>query len=142
MSVSTIRTITRREVNDTVTDWRMLAPMFILAFVLPGADRRGKLRDPLHRRRYYRAVLVPFVMLLVGFIPGVVLADHRAGNVCGRARAQQPRGAAGYADLRQRAVLRQASLGAAAAAHVGLHCDGSILWRAEHSATPICLPAA
>ncbi|HNP85735.1 MAG TPA: stage II sporulation protein M [Kouleothrix sp.] len=70
MSVSAIRTITRREVGDTLTDWRILAPMFILAFILPlllvsaanfairfiGDDATVSL-------------MVPFVMLLVGFIP-------------------------------------------------------------------------
>ena len=35
MSISPIRTITQREISDTLTDWRILVPMFILSFVLP-----------------------------------------------------------------------------------------------------------
>jgi uncharacterized membrane protein SpoIIM required for sporulation len=70
MSVSTIRTITRREITDTVTDWRILAPMFILAFILPlvlvsAAD--FAIRFIADNNTV--PLLVPFVMLLVGFIP-------------------------------------------------------------------------
>lgn len=35
MSAGAVRTIVRREVNDTLTDWRILVPIFILTFVLP-----------------------------------------------------------------------------------------------------------
>src|SRR5689334_12418268 len=70
MIISPIRTITRREVTDTLTDWRILVPMFILSFVLPeiliaGANFAVRfVGDPNTISR-----LVPFVMLLVGFIP-------------------------------------------------------------------------
>jgi len=70
MSMSAVRTITRREVGDTLTDWRILVPMFILSFVLPEiliAAANFAVRfvgDPNTIAR-----LVPFVMLLVGFIP-------------------------------------------------------------------------
>jgi uncharacterized membrane protein SpoIIM required for sporulation/ABC-type transport system involved in multi-copper enzyme maturation permease subunit len=70
MSISAIRTITRREVNDTLTDWRILAPMFILAFLLPlilvsAANLAIRFIDDPNTV----PLLVPFVMLLVGFIP-------------------------------------------------------------------------
>src|SRR5690349_6694997 len=70
MSISPIRTITQREVSDTLTDWRILVPIFILSFVLPeiliaGANFAVRfVGDPNTISR-----LVPFVMLLVGFIP-------------------------------------------------------------------------
>ena len=70
MSAGAVRTIVRREVNDTLTDWRILVPIFILTFVLPQlliaassvaidfvGDRGSVIR------------LIPFAMLLVGFIP-------------------------------------------------------------------------
>ncbi|MBK9715531.1 MAG: stage II sporulation protein M [Kouleothrix sp.] len=70
MSVSAIRTITRREIGDTLTDWRILAPMFILAFLLPlilvsAAGFAIRFIDDVNTV----PLLVPFVMLLVGFIP-------------------------------------------------------------------------
>src|SRR5690349_20014456 len=70
MSISPIRTITQREVSDTLTDWRILVPIFILSFVLPeiliaGANFAVRfVGDPNTIIR-----LVPFAMLLVGFIP-------------------------------------------------------------------------
>jgi ABC-type transport system involved in multi-copper enzyme maturation permease subunit len=70
MSMSPIRTITRREVSDTLTDWRILAPMFILSFVLPElliAAANFAVRFVGDQNTISR--LVPFVMLLVGFIP-------------------------------------------------------------------------
>ncbi|MFO7170059.1 MAG: stage II sporulation protein M [Chloroflexota bacterium] len=70
MSFSAIRTITRREVSETLTDWRILLPIFILVFILPQlliaaadvtiefvGDEGSIIR------------LIPFAMLLVGFIP-------------------------------------------------------------------------
>src|SRR5215212_96845 len=70
MSASPIRTITQREVSDTLTDWRILIPMFILSFVLPGV----LISAANFAVRFVGDVntisrLVPFVMLLVGFIP-------------------------------------------------------------------------
>ena len=53
---SPIRTITQREVSDTLTDWRILVPMFILSFVLPevlisGANFAVRfVGEPLHVR--------------------------------------------------------------------------------------------
>ncbi|HEU5101272.1 MAG TPA: stage II sporulation protein M [Roseiflexaceae bacterium] len=70
MSISPIRTITRREVSDTLTDWRILVPMFILSFVLPEiliAAANFAVRFVGDANTISR--LVPFVMLLVGFIP-------------------------------------------------------------------------
>jgi uncharacterized membrane protein SpoIIM required for sporulation/ABC-type transport system involved in multi-copper enzyme maturation permease subunit len=70
MSMGVIRTIARREVNDTLTDWRILTPIFILVFVLPtmlisAANYAIRfIGDP-----GTVTLLVPFVMLLVGFIP-------------------------------------------------------------------------
>jgi uncharacterized membrane protein SpoIIM required for sporulation len=70
MSASPIRTITQREVSDTLTDWRILIPMFILSFVLPevlisGANFAVRFVGDVNTI----SRLVPFVMLLVGFIP-------------------------------------------------------------------------
>jgi uncharacterized membrane protein SpoIIM required for sporulation/ABC-type transport system involved in multi-copper enzyme maturation permease subunit len=69
MSLSAVRSVARREVTETLTDWRILAPIFILSILLPqlviGATTfalRFVDRDSIVR-------LVPFVMLLVGFIP-------------------------------------------------------------------------
>jgi uncharacterized membrane protein SpoIIM required for sporulation len=70
MSISPIRTITQREITDTLTDWRILIPMFILSFVLPEVLISGAnfaVRFVGDSNTISR--LVPFVMLLVGFIP-------------------------------------------------------------------------
>jgi uncharacterized membrane protein SpoIIM required for sporulation len=70
MSISPIRTITQREISDTLTDWRILIPMFILSFVLPEVLISGAnfaVRFVGDSNTISR--LVPFVMLLVGFIP-------------------------------------------------------------------------
>lgn len=70
LNVQAIRTITRRELNDTFTDWRILVPIFILIFFLPqvlifaAAIAVEVIGDPGTIER-----LVPFAMLLVGFIP-------------------------------------------------------------------------
>jgi uncharacterized membrane protein SpoIIM required for sporulation/ABC-type transport system involved in multi-copper enzyme maturation permease subunit len=70
MSFSHIRTITRREVTDTLTDWRILLPIFILTFVLPQvliAATGYAVEFVGDEGTVVR--LVPFAMLLVGFIP-------------------------------------------------------------------------
>lgn len=70
MSIGPIRTITQREISDTLTDWRILIPMFILSFVLPEVLISGAnfaVRFVGDANTISR--LVPFVMLLVGFIP-------------------------------------------------------------------------
>ena len=70
MSMATIRTIARREVRDTLTDWRILMPVFILTFILPqllivaASVAINFIGDPGTVIR-----LIPFAMLLVGFIP-------------------------------------------------------------------------
>jgi uncharacterized membrane protein SpoIIM required for sporulation len=70
MSLSAVRTITRREVAETLTDWRILAPIFILTFLLPQLLIAATgiaiefIGEPSTVIR-----LIPFAMLLVGFIP-------------------------------------------------------------------------
>jgi uncharacterized membrane protein SpoIIM required for sporulation len=70
MSMSAIRTIARREVTDTLSDWRILVPIFILSFILPellivaANFAINFIGDP-----STVILLVPFAMLLVGFIP-------------------------------------------------------------------------
>jgi uncharacterized membrane protein SpoIIM required for sporulation/ABC-type transport system involved in multi-copper enzyme maturation permease subunit len=70
MTAGPIRTIARREVTDTLSDWRILLPVFILTFVLPTlliAATNFAIRfinDP-----NTIPLLVPFAMLLIGFIP-------------------------------------------------------------------------
>ncbi len=70
--IRSIMTITRREVQEMLSDWRIMVPIFLLTFILPlllvGASsqmvRFVALEDePLTER------LVPFVILLVGFVP-------------------------------------------------------------------------
>ncbi|NJP06658.1 MAG: hypothetical protein HC837_14020 [Chloroflexaceae bacterium] len=66
-----IGTIVQRELSETLTDWRVLLPIFILTFVVPVGLVIGTgfaidfIGDP-------RSIseLVPFAILLVGFIPG------------------------------------------------------------------------
>lgn len=70
MRASPVQIIARREIKDTLTDWRILVPIFILTFVLPTllvsaanfAIRFVGDRDSI-------VLLIPFTMLLVGFIP-------------------------------------------------------------------------
>lgn len=70
MSIAAVRTIVRREVRDTLTDWRILTPIFILTFILPqlliaaAVTAIDFIGDPGTIVR-----LLPFAMLLVGFIP-------------------------------------------------------------------------
>lgn len=70
MLINPIRTIAQREVNDTLTDWRTLTPIFILVFIVPqilifaavvAIDFIGDAESIIR--------LIPFAMLLVGFIP-------------------------------------------------------------------------
>ena len=70
MSYSAVRTITRREVTETLTDWRILLPIFILVFILPQlliAAADVTIRFVGDEGAIIR--LIPFAMLLVGFIP-------------------------------------------------------------------------
>ncbi|MCG8350171.1 MAG: stage II sporulation protein M [Chloroflexales bacterium] len=70
MSLNSIATITRREVRDTLGDWRIILPIAVLSFLLPlmlvaassfvvafinDEDLAGR--------------LMPFAVLLVGFVP-------------------------------------------------------------------------
>ena len=70
MNISTISTITRREVRDTLSDWRIVTPILLLTFIFPQllvAASSQVVRyvedDNLAGR------LMPFAALLVGFIP-------------------------------------------------------------------------
>ncbi len=70
MRSSPILTIIRREVNDTLTDWRILVPMGILVFAFPlliVAAANVAISFIGDRGSVVR--LIPFAMLLVGFIP-------------------------------------------------------------------------
>ena len=48
---------------------------------------------------------IPFLLLVVGFFPDLVLARDRPGDLCGRKRAQEPRATAGHAALQHPALL-------------------------------------
>ncbi|WP_129626022.1 stage II sporulation protein M [Candidatus Oscillochloris fontis] len=70
MNITTITTIARREVRDTLKDWRIVAPILLLTFIFPQLLVAGASQvvdyveaDNLAER------LVPFAALLVGFIP-------------------------------------------------------------------------
>ncbi|MEI6776613.1 MAG: ABC transporter permease subunit [Chloroflexales bacterium] len=70
MNLTTISTITRREVRDTLSDWRIVTPILLLTFIFPQllvAAASQVIRfvedDNLAGR------LMPFAALLVGFIP-------------------------------------------------------------------------
>jgi uncharacterized membrane protein SpoIIM required for sporulation/ABC-type transport system involved in multi-copper enzyme maturation permease subunit len=70
MNIHTISTIARREVRETLSDWRIVTPILLLTFLLPqllvlAADQVVSFvaGDDLSRR------LVPFAALLVGFVP-------------------------------------------------------------------------
>jgi uncharacterized membrane protein SpoIIM required for sporulation/ABC-type Na+ efflux pump permease subunit len=65
-----VRIITRREVRDTLSDWRIVLPMILLTFILPlllvnATDYMITFVDD----EQLAARLVPFITLLVGFIP-------------------------------------------------------------------------
>ncbi len=78
-------TIARRELRESVTDWRVLVPFFVLTFVIPlvlvsimdfAVDFVGNFG--------LIALLVPFMVLLVGFIPAsfslIVALDSFVGE--------------------------------------------------------------
>lgn len=70
MTVGPILTVARRELRDTVTDWRMMLPVLILTFVVPALVQTGLLAGWLFvdtRQTVARAV--PFALLLCGFMP-------------------------------------------------------------------------
>ncbi|NJK80130.1 MAG: ABC transporter permease [Chloroflexaceae bacterium] len=65
-----VLTVVRREVTETMTDWRVLLPVLVLSLVLPLALTAGVpfAIDFVGSERLI-AQLVPFGLLLVGFIP-------------------------------------------------------------------------
>jgi uncharacterized membrane protein SpoIIM required for sporulation/ABC-type Na+ efflux pump permease subunit len=70
MNIATVMTITRREVRDMLGDWRIMVPMFLLTFILPfmlAIGSRQFIRFVEDEGLAYR--LLPFGVLLVGFIP-------------------------------------------------------------------------
>lgn len=67
---TSVRTIAQRELNETITDWRILTPTFILTFILPLVLIAGtQIAVDFIDTAGTVAKLVPFVMMLVGFIP-------------------------------------------------------------------------
>lgn len=69
-SFGAVRIIARREIRETMTDWRILMPIFILTFILPQL-LLGAIGVAINYIGDINTVirLVPFGMLLVGFIP-------------------------------------------------------------------------
>lgn len=70
IQLSAVKSITRREVNDTLTDWRILLPIIILVFILPlllTSAARSVVDVVGDEGSIVR--IIPFVMLLMGFIP-------------------------------------------------------------------------
>ena len=65
-----VATIVRREIRDTITDWRILTPIMVLTVLMPMLAIAGTLyaasnvEDPTGIIR-----LMPFLFLLVGFLP-------------------------------------------------------------------------
>jgi uncharacterized membrane protein SpoIIM required for sporulation/ABC-type transport system involved in multi-copper enzyme maturation permease subunit len=63
------RTIARREIRDTISDWRILLPIFILVFILPQLILAAMVLSVDWIGADTVARMVPFTLLLVGFIP-------------------------------------------------------------------------
>lgn len=70
MRLAHIATITRREVRDTLGDWRILLPVVLLALLLPQlmAGAMSQMQRFLDDQQLVGRI-VPFVVLIVGFIP-------------------------------------------------------------------------
>ena len=70
MKSVSVLTITRRDLRDAFSDWRILVPLFILAVFLPSLLQRA-LRFAIEflDAPGLEQVLVPFGLLLVGFLP-------------------------------------------------------------------------
>ncbi len=70
MSMSAIGTIVQREIKDTLTDWRILLPIFILTIILPQLII-APIRIAIQYVGDVSVIirLIPFMMLLIGFIP-------------------------------------------------------------------------
>ncbi|NJN66741.1 MAG: ABC transporter permease subunit [Chloroflexaceae bacterium] len=82
---SALLTIARRELRESVTDWRVLVPFFVLTFVIPLA--LVSIMDfaiEFVGNFGLIALLVPFMVLLVGFIPAsfslIVALDSFVGE--------------------------------------------------------------
>lgn len=70
MQARTIVSIMRREVRETITDWRVLLPIILLSLVLPNILVIGvRLLVNVTEDLGVASAVVPFVGLLVGFIP-------------------------------------------------------------------------
>ncbi len=70
MNLTTISTITRREVRDTLSDWRIVTPILLLTFIFPqllvaAASQVVVFVEDIN----LAGRLMPFAALLVGFIP-------------------------------------------------------------------------
>lgn len=70
MNYHTISTIARREVRDTLSDWRIVLPIVLLTFIMPQLLVGGaRLVVRFIEDEGLAGRLVPFAALLVGFIP-------------------------------------------------------------------------
>lgn len=72
MTTNSIAAVARREMRDTLSDWRMLVPVLILTFVVPLVFQSALLLFVRYfavdgAQTVYR--LVPFAVLLCGFLP-------------------------------------------------------------------------
>lgn len=70
MNIHTITTIARREVRETLSDWRIVSPILLLTFIMPqllvlAADQVVQAVED----NGLAGRLMPFASLLVGFIP-------------------------------------------------------------------------
>ncbi|MDW8403418.1 ABC transporter permease subunit [Chloroflexus sp.] len=62
--------ITRRELRDTLTDWRLLTPIMLLSLALPALVAAAALVFIRFTEQIELAVqIIPFAILLVGFLP-------------------------------------------------------------------------
>ncbi len=70
MTVRSIGIIARREIRDTLSDWRLLLPIVILSLVFPAVlvAATNIFINFIDEPNVVRAI-VPFAMLLIGFIP-------------------------------------------------------------------------
>jgi uncharacterized membrane protein SpoIIM required for sporulation/ABC-type Na+ efflux pump permease subunit len=70
MQARTILGIMRREVRETLTDWRVLIPIIVLSLVFPNLLVIGvRLIVNITQDMEVASALIPFIGLLVGFIP-------------------------------------------------------------------------
>ncbi|GAC1650390.1 MAG: hypothetical protein NVS4B8_24610 [Herpetosiphon sp.] len=70
MRSHSISTIARREIRDSLTDWRMMVPVLILTFVVPMLIEGALLFLLAYLQDNHSVVrLIPFAVLLCGFLP-------------------------------------------------------------------------